>query len=235
MFYRLSNTAQRKEIEEEFNVRFEFPKLYKPSIVINGLKESTLPIITIESQKKVNYAIWGLLPQSLEENWEVFQSLTNTLNINVESLGFKNNLYSDALDNRRCLIITTGFFTSALHEGKMYPHHVYLKDHKPFGIAGVYNQLDDGFLTCSILIKKTSGELGEIPNLLAYKPVIFDKKDRVHWLNNKFNFDNLTDLIASHQTLQYYSHPVSKEFYENDHVYEKIIKSDAFKGFLKLS
>lgn len=233
MFYKLSNTAQRKEIEEEFGVTFEFPKLYRPATVINGLKESNLPIITMEDPTKVGYAIWGLLPQTLEENWDVFQKLTNTLNINVEGLNFKDSLFSEALDNRRCLIVATGFFTSALHEGKMYPYHVYLKDHKPFSIAGVYNQLDDGFMTCSILIKRTSNELGEIPNLLAYKPVIFDKKDRKHWLNKTFVYDNLRDLVASHQKLQYESHPVSKEFYENDSLYDKIIKSEEFKDFLK--
>ncbi|MEO6347564.1 MAG: SOS response-associated peptidase family protein [Aquaticitalea sp.] len=139
MFYKLSNTAQRKEIELEFNVAFEFPNLYKPSPVINGLQESLLPIITLEHPDQVQYAIWGLLPKSLEENWEIFQHLTNTLNINIEHLDANDPLYSEALDHRRCMVITTGFFTSALYKGKMYPYHVYLPKHRPFCIAGVYN------------------------------------------------------------------------------------------------
>ncbi|MCK7591807.1 SOS response-associated peptidase [Subsaxibacter sp. CAU 1640] len=232
MFYRLSNTAQREDIEKEFDVKFEFPKLYKPATVINGLEESTLSIITMDNPQKVSYAIWGLLPQTLEENWDVFQKLTNTLNINFEGLNFDDNLYSDALDNRRCLIITTGFFTSALHHGKMYPFHVYLKNHRPFCIAGVYNRLSDGFLTCSILIKKTTNELDEIPNLLSYKPVIFDEENSHFWLNRKFNFDSLRELIVSHQKLRYESHPVSKEFYNNDKFFDKIIKSEAFDDFI---
>lgn len=232
MFYKLSNTAQRKDIEDEFEVTFEFPRLYRPATVINGLKESTLPIITMDNPTKVNYAIWGLLPQTLEENWEVFQRLTNTLNINYEVLHFEDNLYSDALNNRRCLIITTGFFTSALHNGKMYPFHVYLKNHKPFCIAGVYNQLNDGFITCSILIKKTANELGAIPNFLSYAPVIFGDNERHHWLNKRFDFDSLRDLITSHQNLTYESHPVSKEFYHNDNFFDKILKSEAFDDFL---
>ncbi|MEZ4803413.1 MAG: SOS response-associated peptidase family protein [Gelidibacter sp.] len=235
MFYKLSNTADRKDIEKEFNVSFEFPRLYKTSPVINGLEEVTLPIITMEHPNQVSYSIWGLLPQSLEDNWKVFQNLTNTLNINVEHLDFKDALYSEAMDKRRCLIITTGFFTSALYKGKMYPYHVYLSGQKPFGIAGVYNQLEDGFLTCSILIKKTNDSLKEIPNLLEYKPVIFDARDRMHWLNENFSYDALKDLVSSHQTLQYHSHPVSKEYYDNDILYNKIMRSNAFNDFLNTS
>lgn len=233
MFYKLSNTATRHQIEREFDVTFEFPKLYQPTAVINGLEETLLPIVTTEKPGKVNFAIWGLLPKALEENWDIFQHLTNTLNVNVEHLDSNNPVYSEALDNRRCLIITTGFFVSALFEGRMYPYHVYLEDHKPFAIAGVYNQLQDGFLTCSILIKKTDDSLREVPNLLNYKPVIFDKRDGHHWLNNKFKYENLKDLVLSHQTLQYYSHPISKEFYDNDMLYKEILKSNSFNGIVE--
>lgn len=232
MFYKLSNTAPRKVIESEFNASFEFPKLYKPSTVINGLQESILSIITMAKPQKIQYGIWGLLPKSLVENWEIFQHYTNTLNINVEHLDSNDPLYSEALDKRRCLVIATGFFTSALYNGKMYPYHVYLENQEPFCIAGVYNDLQDGFITCSILIKKTSHSFGEIPHLLDYKPLIFGSRDRSHWLNKKFNFKNLQDLVASHHALKFRSHPVSKEFYDNDIVYDQIVKSKGFKDFL---
>ena len=233
MFYKLSNTAKKEDIEEEFKVQFEFPNLYTPNIVINGLEESTLPIITIDNQKKVSYGIWGLMPRSLEDTWKVFQSVTNTLNIHIDHLDLKENLYNEALNKRRCLIIATGFFTSAIYNGKMYPHHVYLKDHKPFCIAGIYNQLEDGFLTCSILIKKTNDSLKKIPNFLEHKPVVFHPRDRHHWLNKKFDFDTLKDLMYSHQPLQFESHPVSKEFYDNDVFYNKIVNTQAFNDFIK--
>lgn len=233
MFYKISNIAPRKVIEKEFTVLFEFPKLYNPQPVINGLEESTLPIITMENPTKVTLGIWGLLPQDLEDNWKVFQNLTNTLNINVRQLDTENSLYSEALDYRRCIVIVTGFFTSALHNGKMYPYHVYIKDHKPFGVAGVYNQLEDGFITCSILINEAKNVLGNVPNMLSYKPVIFDKKDQAHWLNRSFIYDNLKDLIFSHKSHEYFSHPVSKEFYDNDIVYSKILDSKVFDKFLR--
>lgn len=235
MFYKLSNIASRKAIEKEFNRSFEFPRLYKPLPVINGLEESTLPIITIDEPTKIKFGIWGLLPQNLEDNWKVFQNLTNTLNINVEQLNTNNSLYDEALDTRRCIVLITGFFTSALHEGKMYPYHVYIKDHKPFGVAGVYNKLEDGFITCSILVNRTNKAMQNIPNMLDYKPVIFEEKDQKHWLNKSFKYENLKELVLSHTSLNYFSHPIHKEFYDNNTIYQKILDCKAFDKFLSPS
>ncbi len=235
MYYKLSNTAHRIDIEKEFNAKFEFPNLYQPNPVINGLEESILSILTMDNPGKVDYGIWGLLPTSLEDNWKIFQNLTNTLNINIEHLDFKDELYAEAMDQRRCLVISTGFFTSAMYKGKMYPHHVYLSNHQPFSIAGVYNQLEDGFNTCSILIKKTDSSFKEIPHLLEYKPIIFGGKDRHLWLNREYRFRDLMDLVNSTQSLAFKSHPVSKEFYDNDLLFSNIIESKAFDNFLRIS
>ncbi|MGJ8592603.1 MAG: SOS response-associated peptidase family protein [Aquaticitalea sp.] len=216
MFYKLSNTATLENIEKEFNLKFEYPNLYRPSTVINGLEESILSMITMENPDKLSYGIWGLLPSELEDNWKVFQNLTNTLNINVEHLDPHNDLYSEALDYRRCIIVITGFYTSALHDGKMYPHHVHLKDHRPFGVAGVYNQLGDGFITTSILVSKTKNSMRRIPNMLPYKPVIFDARDQMEYLNKSLKYNDLKNLISSHHSLELLSNPVSKQIYDND-------------------
>jgi putative SOS response-associated peptidase YedK len=235
MFYKLSNTAEKDVIENEFNVKFEFSKLYRPIPIINGLKESNLSIITMDQPSTVKIGIWGILPQDLEDNWKVYQNLTNTLNINVEHLDIENSLYSQAFDCRRCIIIINGFFTSAMDDGKMYPYHVHLKDHTPFAVAGIYNQLEDGFITCSILINKTSEAMTHVPNMLSYIPVIFNKQDQGHWLNKSLKYTNLKDLIFSHQPLEYFSHKVSKEFYDNESVLNKGLGSSAFDDFLKSS
>ena len=83
MFYKISNIASRESIENKFDVSFEFPKIYKPQGLIDGLKESTIPVITISDPTKVTYAIWGLLPENFEDNWSVFQDVANTLNVKL--------------------------------------------------------------------------------------------------------------------------------------------------------
>lgn len=235
MFYKLSNTASKNLIESEFDVTFEFAKIYKQLSVINGLEESNLPIITMEQPGKVKIGIWGILPLDLQDNWKVYQNLTNTLNINVEQLDMENSLYSQALDTRRCIIIVNGFFTSAIRDGKMYPYHVYLKNYRPFGIAGIYNQLEDGFITCSILITKTSQPMVNVPNMLPYKPIILLKQNHMHWLNKSIKYDDVKDLVFSNKSFEFFSHEVSKELYDNDIDFNKVNGNKSFDNFLKSS
>lgn len=235
MFYKLSNIASRQDIERKFEVTFEYSRLYTPSPIINGLEESNLPIITMSHPNTVKIGIWGMLPQDFEDNWKVYQNLSNTLNINVEHIDFSNPLYSEALDARRCTIIVTGFFTSVLYDGMMFPHYVHLKNHQPFGIAGLYNQLDDGFITCSILIDKTDQKGSYIPNMLKYSPLVFDLDDQKHWLDKSINFETLRELIFSHQPLDYLSHPVPKEFFDNNIIFNDMLHDNVLDKFLKIT
>ena len=223
MFYKLSNTAQKKTIEKELKATFEFSNLYKPTPLINGLKESNLPIITMDDSTVIKIGIWGLLPHDLEDNWQVYQNLTNTLNINIDQIDLKNPLYSNVFESRRCIVIVTGFFTSALQEGKIYPYHVHLKEHKPFAIAGVYNQLADGFISCSILVNNSSESMKNVPNMLAYEPIILEKDNLNLWLNKSRTFDSLKEIIGSQKHIEYFWHPVSKDFYDNGIIYNGTI------------
>ncbi|TXE10551.1 hypothetical protein ES711_01195 [Gelidibacter salicanalis] len=78
MFYKISNIANKDSIERKFQVSFQFPNLYEPKKLIEGLKESTVAVITNAEPDKVTYAIWGLLPENFEDNWSVFQDVFNT-------------------------------------------------------------------------------------------------------------------------------------------------------------
>ena len=63
MFYKLSNTSELIDIENEFKTPFRFPSFYEPKAIINGLQESNIPVITSEDISKIDFAIWGLRRQ----------------------------------------------------------------------------------------------------------------------------------------------------------------------------
>lgn len=224
MFYKLSNTATRQVIEREFKKQYEYPNLFQSCPVINGLKESTLSIITAHKPSNIQFAIWGLLPEDFEDNWDVFQNVTNTLNVNLEQLNKNDPFYDDALNNRRCLIIVTGFFTSFLHNGTIQPYHIHLKNNQPFCIAGVYNRLNDGFLTSSILITKVRDSFSKIPNLSIYKPLVLKPELYRDWLDEDLSFSELENSIINRDSYEFESHPIDKSFYENSNTYNKISK-----------
>ncbi len=203
MFYKISNIANRESIEEKFRVNFEFPNLYKPQGVIDGLKESTISVITISDPKKATYAIWGLLPENFEDNWSVFQDVFNTLNVNIETLENGNGLYSNLLQDRRCVIIATGFFTTWLTNGTVERCHVHLPNYEPFAIAGVFNELNDGFITCSLVVTKISESFKDVPNISNLKPLVLNEIELKQWLGTSTSLDEIKKIFDDHNSLDF--------------------------------
>ena len=119
MFYKISNIASREFIEDKFNVTFEFPNLYKPKKTIEGLREATVAILTNKEPRLVKYAIWGILPEDFEDSWSAFQEIFNTLNVYIKDLKNGNSLYKNTLEERRCVILATGFYTTILNNGTL--------------------------------------------------------------------------------------------------------------------
>lgn len=203
MFYKISNIATKDSIEEKFKVNFEFPNLYKPESLINGLKESTISVITIANPEKVLYAIWGLLPENFEDNWSVFQDVVNTLNVKIETLQHSNGLYSDLLHKRRCVIIATGFFTTWLTDGSIERCHVHLPNYEPFAIAGVYNELSDGFITCSIVVTTISESFKDVPNISNLKPLVLNENELKQWFNTSTSLEEIKKLCKDHDSMDF--------------------------------
>ncbi|MBO3100144.1 SOS response-associated peptidase family protein [Gelidibacter pelagius] len=203
MFYKISNIANRNSIEEKFHVRFEFPNLYKPQGVIDGLKESTISVVTISDPDKATYAIWGLLPENFEDNWSVFQDVVNTLNVKLETLENSSGIYSNLLQNRRCVIIATGFFTTWLTNGTVERCHVHLPDYEPFAIAGVFNELSDGFITCSLVVTEISESFKDIPNISNLKPLVLNDSELKQWFDTSTTLDQIKKLCDDHNSLHF--------------------------------
>lgn len=182
MYYKLSNTALRTQIEEAYNIPFCYPKLHVPEMVICGINEVTLPIITCENPEQISFAIWGMLPTGYKEDWKIFQSVTNTLNVSLDSLT-KSNWQSESFFKRRCLVVVNGFFTSYLHEGRLYPYYLSLPSKKTFLLAGIYNITDDGFLSFSLILGKAKGLMNRTQNMTDLMPLIVDRTYKEPWLD----------------------------------------------------
>ncbi|GGX04865.1 SOS response-associated peptidase [Aquimarina muelleri] len=227
MYNKVSNTAERKMIENEFGVTFKFPKLYKPSPVINGAEEATLSIITMENPDIISYGIWGILPNDYKDEWMDFQNVLSTLSVNKKNLN-RDFLFKKPFRYRRCLIIVTGFFINHLHNGHLYPYYVYLNTKKPFCLAGVYNTLDDGFLTCSIVVTNTFGVINKIQNINSKMPVVVPKDLYKLWLNQDSTSEQLNDLIVP-SSLKFQAHPIAKEFFKNGISYESMLEPVYYK------
>ena len=212
MFYKLSNIADLNTICNTFNASFEFPDLYKRQLIIDGNNEESLPIITNSAPSTLKYAIWGLMPQNFKEDWTEFQNVSNTLNLPLRLID--ELIWTKALfNNQRCVIITTGFFTSYIDNGKVHPFYVCRKHNLPFAIAGIYSQLEDGFLTTSILTsKKQVKNIKNIHNVGKAFPLVIAHKDIKSWFSKNMTYKTFKKSYFSPPKLKAY--PVSQKIYK---------------------
>lgn len=186
MLSKISNTATKRDIEEKLNAVFEYEYLYYPHNVINGKKEASVNIVTAEAPHRIQFAIWGILPKHYMGSWKKFQSVHNTLEISCESVP-KNSWLVEPLAKRRCLIIATGFFSDEVtdHELKIVENS--LKDKSIFCFAGIYNVLEDGFITCSILTRSTETALHQ---LNTSQPIIIPPENYQDYLKGSYSWED---------------------------------------------
>ncbi|WP_179018701.1 SOS response-associated peptidase family protein [Winogradskyella forsetii] len=232
MFYKLSNTSDVLKIEDAFDAKFKYPFLYKSAPIINGLSEQSLPVITMNNPSQVDYAIWGMLPQDYKEGWDNFQNLTNTLNISLDKIHTLDWAYP-LINEQRCIVIVSGFFTSYIHNGEVYPFYVYEKNYKPFALAGVYSTLADGFLSVSIITSTLKNDLNNIHNIGQDFPIAIDNEEYKHWLSK--DLDLSISGIENIRKSELKAHTISKEFYKNDIIYESILEPAHYVGLPILS
>ena len=213
MRYRISNIANKEELEHFTGLSFKYPKLYSKVPLVTGFEESLLPIITSTGSEHLEYGIWGLLPDNYNDDWEEFQKIINTLTITQEDLK-KNSFYHNSLKLKRCVIAATGFFTSHLCNGEVYPYYVYNSERTPFYLAGYYNCLSDGFMTFTILLTKVDDSIKKIQNISNLMPKILTTEEKNIWLSKNLSNTDTSNLTNKKCSVQLKAHPIAKELYK---------------------
>ncbi|QLG44969.1 SOS response-associated peptidase [Costertonia aggregata] len=224
MYYKLSNTASKKALEELLNRSFKYPHIYEKKVLINGFEEECIPIVSMKEDNLITPAIWGILPDGYEEEWRVFQNICNTLNAPLETM--ESNLwYAKSLLSKRCLIPVTGFFTSYLSDGIVYPFYFSRATGLPFCLAGIYTVLEDGFVTCSVITCSADDSIRKVHNIGQNMPVILNGHLQSAWLQEGIEMSEIKEILDTPHTYQIKSHPIAKEFYKNNISYDSMLES----------
>ncbi|TDU34466.1 SOS response associated peptidase (SRAP) [Gelidibacter sediminis] len=194
MLYKISNNAPLHEIEEHLHSKFDYDNLYKATDHIDGRKEASVCIVTADAPHRIQYGIWGILPHGYKDSWKSFQSLYNTLEIAPASVSHTSWLY-EPLKHRRCLIVATGFYTGEVENNIMQSYYTSIKDEHIFCFGGIYNILEDGFISYSILSHTSTHATSYLKHA---RPIIIDKQHYTDFLNN---YRPLESLCASDDVL----------------------------------
>ena len=223
----VSNSATRDQIEKAMQCQFVYPDLYSPNPIIRGSEEVTLSVITSEASDRISFAIWGMLPSDYNDEWVYFQEVRDTLSVEKDDLSSWNE-YSEAVKKRRCLVIVTGYFVYHFYNGSLYPYYIHQDHKKTFCLAGIYNVLDDGFKTCSLLKSPATGVVASIQNVDNTMPIIIDRLNYKLWLDPNSSEAEINHLMDNTAQRSINGYPVAKEFFKNDIVYESILEPVAY-------
>ena len=223
MYFKISSTMERDMMEDVVEARFKYPNLYTPEVVISGLTEVSIPVVTMGEPTCISLAIWGMLPNDYQGEWERFQNLTNTLNIHTGTLD-TGLWYTEALAQGRCVVPITGFFTSMLRDGEIYPYFISAEKDTLLYLAGMYTVLEDGFMTCSLLTGPLDAFTKTYQNLVDFMPIPLSHKNKETWLAKDTSIALAKHILAAPQALELTARPIAKELFNQDISYDSLLR-----------
>ncbi len=164
-------------------------ELFQPLYYASGFDHPDLPVITGEKPAQIQLLNWGLIPFWTKSAAEVVKIQNQTLNARAETI-FEKPTFKEAVVNRRCIVVTDGFYEHHHKNGKTFPYHIHLKDDQPMSLAGVWERWKaDGIerTTVSIITTKANKLMTKIHNNPKLSegprmPVILSRENEKEWL-----------------------------------------------------
>jgi putative SOS response-associated peptidase YedK len=128
----------------------------------------------------------------------------NTLNAVGEEM-MRKPTYRDAAMNRRCLVLSSGFYEwrhytpPGLNKDVAYPYYVTVRDKQYFFMGGIYQQWTDrltgetveGF---SIVTTRANSLLEQVHNKKKRMPLIFTEELAREWIMDGMSEDRINEL-----------------------------------------
>lgn len=157
-------------------------------------------------EREFTYLTWGLVP-----SWSKDPKIgARMINARAETLAEKPSFRS-AFKRRRCLVVADGFYEWKRIEKGKQPYYFHLKNHQPFGFAGLWEHWENGngdvIESCTIITTEANTVLAPVHDRM---PVILDPKGYDTWLDPKLEADQrLHDLLRPYDETAMVSYPVS--------------------------
>ena len=208
----LSTTAIA--IENRFDARFKDRTIFKPIYHGNGFAFLKWPIITSEDSNVIAFYNWGLVPFWIKNLDDALNIRKVTLNAQSETI-FSKPSFKYSIVNKRCLVLSSGFYEWQ-HVGKnIYPYYIFPKDNDLMAMGGIYSEWtnkEDGeiFNTFSIITTAANKLMANIHNTKKRMPFILTKEKERDWLNTSLSQLQITELMKPVDDELLNAHTVSK-------------------------
>jgi putative SOS response-associated peptidase YedK len=189
--------------------------LFDEHYIVNGFDHPYMPVITDQKPGEIQHFQWGFMPAEVNDiaQTTAFLNKYNTLNAKAEEVT-NSKLYADAFENRRCMVLCSGFFEWKQVKKEKIPHYITLKDDEMFVFAGIWNLTSDRkgqtVNSYAILTIDANEFMAEIHNTKKRMPLILSPQDALAWLNPDLTPDELNKIINPQHTTEFKAHTIKK-------------------------
>jgi putative SOS response-associated peptidase YedK len=197
--------TQSAEVLAELFELDEVPK-FVPGYNIAPTQPIPVLRATKETRRQFDYLYWGLIP-----SWSKDPSIgARMINARAETVTEKPS-FRTAFKRRRCLILADGFYEWQKTGSKKQPYYFQLKDHRPFGFAGLWEHWQspegDPIESCTIITTAANETMRPIHDRM---PVILQPQDYDVWLDPTLQAtEQLLPLLRPYSDAEMQDYPVS--------------------------
>ncbi|MGM0641458.1 MAG: SOS response-associated peptidase [Thermotogota bacterium] len=181
-----------EQIIKDFDIDISLIDDYTPNYNIAPTNE-VLAIYEKDTQKTINKFRWGLVPF-----WADDPSIGyKMINARAETLS-ERKTYKPLLKNKRCAIVSNGFYEWRTEGNQKIPYYIKLKNDKTFTFAGLYDIWTDDeenkITSCTIITTSPNEKVEQIHDRM---PVMLEKEETKKWIRSENNFDYVKNMLTA--------------------------------------
>lgn len=168
--------------------------------------QAAVSLINDGTNYRVGLLKWGFTPSWAKDEsigYKMINARSETIH---EKKAFKKSFYQ-----RRCIILSDGFFEWYRTTSTKTPYYFYLKNRKIFGFAGLYTAFKrpngETLYTCTIITTKANSLMKDIHDRM---PVILTEEQSAKWLDPRLrDTEVLKSILGQYDPNEMELHQVS--------------------------
>lgn len=177
--------------------------------------------------QKLEMAHWEFIPFWINDQGQLEKAREKspTLNARGETI-LSTNMFKRAALNRRCLLLSSGFYEWRYYKGKAYPYFIKVKDKDVFYMAGIWQPWSDKetgerMTTFALVTTAANKLLAKIHTKRKRMPVILTDELKEEWMQKELSEERI-QAIATFQfpSEELEAWTVQKNFREAHHPQE---------------
>jgi putative SOS response-associated peptidase YedK len=196
--------AKTKDIETQFNARYEAPEDDELEIIANGYSHLRMPVICNDTPHQIKRYHWGLIPSWTKDTTQARELANMCLNAKIETIEEKPS-FRESAQHKRCIIPATSFYEWKWLDSKgknKEKYEIKLQNNQIFAFAGLWSDwtnknTGDTIYTFTIVTTQANELMAEIHNTKKRMPVVLQTNQIDKWLNATCDLEEYSDIAHS--------------------------------------